>query len=362
MSDIGKFLARAAAAAFLLAQLPMASAALAAEAGDYAPQNIEKTFGHYSWLCMVNALCPVSDHVRGVIKRAIAHDRAAEYLLGLTLLTGDGLPRDRTAGVVWIVRAAEQGEPDAARNIAGRMRNGESITIDELKVAAALKVQADAGDVESMRALAPMVIGGRGVKQDLAAGLALLKRAVEKGSSGAERDLSQLYLNGAPGLPANRPEAMKWLAVSAGHGNVDAMLNLGYMSMSNPIGMPSSQRNLAQGYCWLMRAALLDNPQAHEKLSLMFATGEKDDHGTVIAIDLIQADLWLRLAARSPYHDNSQIRAMIEPKMTTEQLGEAKRLFEAWHPRTVQELKTLTITLPQNSANGSPPHNCSGMT
>src|SRR5674476_1312638 len=127
-----------------------------------------------------------------------------------------------------------------------------------------------------------------------------------------------------------------------------------------PIGVPSSQANLAEGFCWLMRAALLDNVQAHEKLSMTFARGEKDSHGTVIPIDLIQADYWFRLAARSPYHDNSQIRSMIEPHMTTEQLGEAKRLFEAWHPRTIEEIKTLPITLPP--ANGAPARTCAAIT
>jgi TPR repeat protein len=205
-----------------------------------------------------------------------------------------------------------------------------------------------------MRALGPMIIGGRGVTQDPASGLAMIKHAAEKGSSDAEKDLSQLYLNGAPGVPANRPEALKWLAVSARHGNVDAMLNLGYMSMSTPIGTPSSQADLAEGFCWLMRAALLDHVQAHEKLSMIFGTGEKDARGTVIPIDLVQADFWFRLAARSPYHDNSQIRAMIEPKMTTAQMDEAKKLVEAWRPRTAQELKGVTITLPNSARNCQP--------
>jgi TPR repeat protein len=249
---------------------------------------------------MISVTCPVSDQVRGVITRAIATDRSAQYLLGLTLLTGDGLPRDRDAGILWVVKAAEQGDPSAARDVAGRLRNGERITVDETKVAAALKPGADAGEVEAMRALGPMIIGGRGVTQDPASGLAMIKRAAEKGSSDAEKDLSQLYLNGAPGVPANRPEALKWLAVSARHGNVDAMLNLGYMSMSTPIGTPSSQADLAEGFCWLMRAALLDHVQAHEKLSMIFGTGEKDARGTVIPIDLMQADFWFRLAARSP--------------------------------------------------------------
>ena len=340
-----------------LALLALPRAARAEESG-YAPATILKTNNMLGWLCMINATCPVSAQVRGVISRAIATDRSARYLLGLTLLTGDGLPRDREAGLAWVVMAAEQGEPSAARDIAGRLRNGERVAADETKIAAALKPDADAGEVEAMRALGPMIIGGRGVKQDPAAGLAMIKRAAEKGSSDAEKDLSQLYLNGAPGVPANRPEAMRWLGASAHHGKVDAMLSLGYMSMNTPVGVPSSEANLAEGYCWLMRAAYLDHAQAHEKLSMTFARGEKDARGTVIPVDLVQADFWFRLAARSPYHDNSQIRAMIEPKMTTAQMEEAKKLAETWRPRTVQELKSLTITLPGTS----PPRNCAPMT
>jgi len=345
---------RAVASVWALMLPLLAGGALAAEAGDYAPENITKTNGRLGWVCMVHALCPVSDQVRDVISRAIAADRSAQYLLGLTLLTGDGLPRDRNAGIAWVVRAAEQGEPAATRDIEGRLRNGEAIDVDEAKIAVALKLQADAGDVEAMRALGPMYIGGRGVDRDPTRGLDLLKRAVGKGSSDAEEDLSQLYLNGAPGVSADRPEAMKWLGASARHGNVDAMLKLGYMSVSTSI----DARNLTDGFCWLMRAALLDQVQAQEKLSMMFAEGEKDDRGTVISIDLIQADLWFRLAARSPYHDNSQIRAMVEPQMTTSQMDEAKRLVAAWRPRTVEELRTITIRLPASASNGSSPRNC----
>jgi len=249
-----------------------------------------------------------------------------------------------------------RGPPSTAiltpRDIADRIRNGASIDVDETKIAAALKPKADAGDAEAMRALGPMYIRGRGVKQDPALGLDLMKRAVEKGSSGAANDLSHLYLLGAPGVAANRNESLRWISISANRGTVDAMLTLGYRSMNTPSGVPSTERNVAQGFCWLMRAALLDQPQAQEELSMVFARGEKDEYDTVIPIDLVQADLWFRLAARSPYHDNSQIRAMIEPQMTTEQLGEAKRLVEAWRPRKIGDLKAITIALPAAAPNG----------
>jgi len=63
----------------------------------------------------------------------------------------------------------------------------------------------------------------------------------------------------------------------------------------------------------------------------------------------LTADLWFRLAARSPYHDNSQIRATVEPHMTTAQLGEAKRLVELWRPRQLEELKAMTIPMPASA-------------
>jgi len=226
-------LARITALAFILGLFASADAANAAEAGRYAPENIEQTYKQMRWLCVIAVLCPVSDDVRIVIKR----DRGQavrQYLLGLTLLTGDGLPRDESAGIAWTARAAEHGDPDAARDIADRLRNGASIDVDETKIAAALKPKADAGDAEAMRALGPMVIRGRGVKQDPALGLDMMKRAVEKGSTGAANDLSRLYLLGAPGVPASRPESLKWLAVSAGRGNAEAMVTLGYMSMTTP--------------------------------------------------------------------------------------------------------------------------------
>jgi TPR repeat protein len=334
-----KFLASAAALALTLASTNLARAA---NSGDYAPENIEKTNRYLGWICFIQAFCPVKPEVRQAIIKSIFNDRSAQYLLALTLLTGDGLPQDRDAGIVWMVRSAEAGEPDAARDISGRLRNGANIAVDETKVANALKPQAEAGNAEAMRALGPMYIGGRGVKQDQFIGLDLLKRAAAKGSSDAETDLAQLYLHGAPGLNVDVTEAMKWYGVSARHGNVGAMVSLGYMAVNAGIGT----RDLAGGYCWLMRAAMLDDVRAHEKLSSVFMDGEKDNHGNSIAADLVQAELWFRLAARSPFHDNSQIRSMIEPKMTTDQLNEAKRLFDAWKPSTLQDVKTTPIRLP----------------
>lgn len=345
----GRIVAAACIAALWLVALSPLSGAAQAAGGDFAPENIEKTETTYNRICWLRALCPVSDDMRALIRRAIEGKPASEYLLSLKLLVGKELPMDRDAGIAWSARAAEHGDPDAARDIASRLRNGASIKVDETKIANALKPQVDAGNTEAMRALAPMIIRGRGTRQDPAAGLAMLMAAAQKGSSGAEQDLAQLYLNGAPGLPANRPEALRWLTVSAGHGNIDAMTSLGYMSMTSPVGGPYGQRDLSIAYCWLVRAAQLDQKQAQDKLVSIFVNGEKDDRGNVIAVDLMQADVWFRIAARSPFHDNPQYRAAIEPNLTTEQLNEAKRQSDVWQPLKLEDLKLLAIPLPFSS-------------
>ncbi len=133
------------------------------------------------------------------------------------------------------------------------------------------------------------------------------------------------------------------------------MSTLGHMSLNAGI----ADADIVNGYCWLVRAALLDNGQAQEKLALTFALGDKDRRA-VLAVDLIQADLWLRVAARSPFHDNSQIRARIEPNLTSDQLNEAKRLFQAWRPMRFEEVKLMSLALPA-SLTSPAPRDCAAM-
>jgi hypothetical protein len=41
--------------------------------------------------------------------------------------------------------------------------------------------------------------------------------------------------------------------------------------------------------------------------------------------------------------------------MTTEQLNQAKRLFETWHPRTIADVRAMTIALPPAAQGNCPP-------
>ena len=324
--------------------------------GDDSPEQLDSTYGTMSLVCLVRPLCPISSDALDEMKGALAGRSDAEYGLALALLTGDGVPSDRDAGIAWMARAAELGEPGAARDVNDRLQNGENVAVDERQIASALQKRVDAGDAEAMRALGPMIVRGRGVKQDLVAGVSLMRRAFDLGATGAAADLARVYLLGAPGLPPDRGQYLNWMQTAARRGDLEAMLSIGDAAM-NPPGS-STNRDLTLSFCWLMRAALLDNPRAQEKLSLTFEQGETDGRVT-IAADLVQADYWFRLAARNPFHDNSQIRGAIEPKMTSDEMDAAQRLVDAWRPRTFDELETLSIALPAPA--GASPRLCAAM-
>ncbi len=91
---------------------------------------------------------------------------------------------------------------------------------------------------------------------------------------------------------------------------------------------------------------------------MMFAAGDADNHGARLGVDLAQADVWFRLAARSPFHDNSQIRAAIEPNMTTDEIGAAKRLIDGSRPHSFEEIKSLDIPLPTAVRGGASAGKC----
>src|SRR5262249_61387182 len=115
------------------------------------PAEAESTLGRLSYLCIMQATCPLSAGNYDTLKRAVAGERGSQFLLGLHLMSGDGVPVDQAAGTAWIVKAAEAGGPAAAERGEGRFQKGEGIAGGETKVAAALKHQARAGDVSAMK-------------------------------------------------------------------------------------------------------------------------------------------------------------------------------------------------------------------
>jgi TPR repeat protein len=311
--------------------------------------------------------CPLSAGNYDTLKGAIAGRSNDQFLLGLNLLSGEGAPYDRKAGLAWIAKSAEAGFPLAADWVERKLQSGEEIEVDETKVAIALKKRVDSGDVFAMRVLAPMVIRGRGTAQDQKAGIALLLKAAEQSKGGEiEYQIAELYLVGTNGLSSDHDEAMKWYAIAAGRGNISAMSTLGGLWENVPLndlvaamraGTPDRvfKPDIVQSYCWRMRAALMGSTVAQYELALMLTRRSTDTRGNVIEPDLVQADMWFRLGARDAAYNNSQVRAAIEPKLTTAELEQAKKLVAGWKPLDLAQLKATPISVPGREGRTCPP-------
>ena len=328
----------------LLAGLALLASGAAARAQhEYAPDNARQTIDSLRFRCAIAIFCPIGGEVFDVLSRAVDGDRDAQFQIGEILEFGRGLIRDDQAAVAWYAKAAEQGHVRAALKLNEHRHQGAAIDADEGKIASALQTEIAKGNADAMRALADMAIYGRGVPRSADQAIQLLRRAAEKGSADAEADLAQLYLIGAPGIPRNPAEGIRWLVVSGRHGNLESMYRAGsaYVRSSD-----TAIRDPAEGYRWLMRASLIDYPRAQEDLAVVLADGVMLGARIVIAPDPVRADMWLRLAARSPFHDNPAIRYRIETGMTSVQLEQAKKLAADWRPLTLPESLAMTIDPP----------------
>jgi TPR repeat protein len=357
----------------LASTLSTAIAALVFSAGmvhadsGLAPATAESALGSLKYKCALQALCPLGEGKYDMLKGAIAGDRVDQLLFGLDLVDGRGVPRDVAAGKAWIAKAAEAGHPAAAEWIQQRVRNGEEVEVDEAKVAAALKRQADAGDIESMRVLAPMIMGGRGLAKDPQAGIALLRKAGEQSKDGyVAYQIAELFLRGTSGMPHDHDEAMRWYTIAASRGHIFSMETLGGLWENVPMndflaamraGQPDNvfKPDIVQSYCWRMRASLMGGRLAQYELAQSLSRRSSDSRGNVIEPDLVEADVWFRLAARTASYNNAQVRARIEPELTTAQLDEVKKRVAAWRDLSFAEMKATSIAIPGKEGQTCPP-------
>ena len=141
-----------------------------------------------------------------------------------------------------------------------------------------------------------------------------------QGSAEARLYLGKMYLMGQ-GVPQDREEAIKWLKASGEQGNADAQLFLGSIYL-----LP--RKDIPQGLMWMRLSAEQGNQDAQLLLGQNYLQGLKE-----LPRDPVQADMWLRLAAKNnlPFY-KVQLQAA-ERQMNADQVAKGKALAEAWKPK-----------------------------
>ncbi len=117
----------------------------------------------------------------------------AQFLLGSLYINGDGVEKDDTKGLSWIMKAARQGY-DQAR----------------LRALGIYLELAERGDAGAMYNLGYMCLNGWGGERDTDAGIGWLEMAAKKGHVHSAKVLSGIYAEGKFGITPDEDKASFW--------------------------------------------------------------------------------------------------------------------------------------------------------
>jgi TPR repeat protein len=138
----------------------------------------------------------------------------------------------------------------------------------------------------------------------------------EQGNAEAQLIVGKMYMIGQ-GVPVDADQAMKWYRAAADQGNADAQFFLGSMYL-----LP--QKNIEEGLKWLKLSAQQGMQDAQFLLGMAYLKGENFTH------DLVQAYMWLQLAAE---HGGDFYQSQLNEaakQMTPDQIAKGKALAAEW--------------------------------
>ncbi len=192
----------------------------------------------------------------------------ALYLKGLTLLRGQGVPRDLEAGARAVEEAAWAGVTEAEVDAARLACLGLGRTVSLEDALYWWRLAAATGNLEAQRETGRAYRDGLGTAVDFAQAARWLGLAAEKGDSAAQYESALLQLR--RDNPDRDPAAARrWMKEAALSGNVDAQYRLGLFYWSGTGGSV----NLRLAVRWLTRAAEGESARAAATLAGLFLTG-----------------------------------------------------------------------------------------
>jgi hypothetical protein len=183
------------------------------------------------------------------------------------------------------------------------------------------KRAAEGGSANAQFFLGRMYETGQSRKRDPAAAVTWYRKAADQGHRLAAYRLGQMYLTGT-GVGQSYTIAAKWFEMAARQGLHEAQYNLGYL-YDRGFGVDRNPRVAAT---WYRKAALSGLGPAQYNLGVLLA-GAGGAGGA--AADLIEAWVWLSLAAEGGVEAAAAARAGVAKRMSESELGQARRRLDA---------------------------------
>ena len=179
--------------------------------------------------------------------------------LGIMYDMGMGVNVDKSKSTYWFTEASKIGGTSTLWKIAKMYTKGEHVqksksqaNLWNRKLANLYEVEANRGNLKSMRALANMYVEGKKIDKDPQKAFEWSEKAAKKGDEGAMYLLAQMYDQGQ-GVDKNTEKAIKWYEKAAKKGNESALLNLTVRFFEN--------KQLEKAVYWAERARGINNNQ-----------------------------------------------------------------------------------------------------
>ena len=153
---------------------------------------------------------------------------------------------------------------------------------------------------------------------DYTAALKEVMPLAEQGNPDAQVFLAKMYLKGQ-GVPKDPDQANKWFRRAAMQGNAESQFFLGAWYL-----LP--HRDITEGLKWVQLSAEQGNQDAQLLLGKAYLQGE-------LPREPVQADMWLRLAAKDNLDFYQNELRVAEGQMTQEEIAQGKALAERWQPK-----------------------------
>ncbi len=158
-------------------------------------------------------------------------------------------------------------------------------------------------------------------QKDYATAFKELRPLAEKGDAEAEAVLGKMYWRGQ-GVLKDSDQALKLFKASAVQGNAEAQFFLGSFYL-----LPHN--DISQGVKWLRLSAEQGNQDAQWLLGKAYLQGDKE-----LPRDLVQAEMWLRLAAKGNLEFYQNALHAAEGQMNPGEIAKGKALADAWKPKS----------------------------
>jgi hypothetical protein len=147
-------------------------------------------------------------------KAAEQGDAKAQYNLGLSYASGQGVPKDEAKAAQWFQKAAVQGYAEAQYILGLSHAKGHGVPQDETRAVQWYQKAAEQGHVGAQNILGLIYAKGQGVLKDETVAAQWFQKAAAQGNASAQFTLAMMYAKGQ-GVPQDEAMAAQWFLMYA---------------------------------------------------------------------------------------------------------------------------------------------------